>query len=71
MAEEADNNLDPDVFICWEEQLGEIDWHCSFWNAYDDEYLERYRKTLQRLTQARQDVETYANEVDALIESRI
>lgn len=71
LAQNPENILDPDVFECWEDQLGEHGWPDAFWRAYENEYLPRYRRTLCRLEKAHKDTMIYANEVDALIESRI
>lgn len=71
IARKPETTLDPDVFQCWESQLGYVDWPSSFWSAYQDEYLERYRRTLSRLEKAQDATQALANEVDALIETKI
>lgn len=64
-------DLDPDVFRCWEDQLRCDDWPETFWSVYDNEYLERYLQTIRRLSAAREDTEMFANELDAIIETKI
>jgi|GEM_PF-6555587 len=71
LAERPENTLDPEVFHGWEDQIGEAQWPSILWNEYDDEYLPRYRTTLNRLEGARMRAEQWANEVDSEIEARI
>ncbi|WP_408957261.1 hypothetical protein [Natrinema sp. 74] len=70
-AEKAETYLDVSVFQCWEDQLSEDNWHNDFWEAYNEEYLERYRQNINRMRTAKSDVQSHSSEVDKLIETKI
>lgn len=70
-AKQSENTLDPEVFEIWENNLDQPQWASILWNNYNGEYLPRYRKTLNHLSEARENTEQWAAELDNEIETRI
>lgn len=70
-ANQSENTLDPEVFRVWENNLHQPQWPSILWNNYNAEYLPRYRETLNHLSEARENTEQWAAELDNEIETRM